>query len=118
MAGAAGGNALLTTTEDLSRFLRALLAGRLFQHRETLAEMRTFVAAATTTGCTGYGLGLERYVLPGGVEIIGHMGTAGGYRAFMFHLPAQHIDLTMVINNPGDPMPCSPRPELLVAEAS
>jgi D-alanyl-D-alanine carboxypeptidase len=119
MVGAAGGNAQLTTTEDLSRFLRALLAGRLFQHKETVDEMRTFVAAESPEGLVGYGLGLERYVLPGGVEIIGHMGTAGGYRAFMFHLPAQDIDLAMAINNPDDPTPVLlPALKLLIAEAS
>jgi D-alanyl-D-alanine carboxypeptidase len=119
MAGAAGGNALLTTTEDLSRFLRGLLAGRLFQHRETLEAMRTFLATPNDHGRVGYGLGLERYVLPGGVEVVGHMGTGAGYRAFMFHLPAQHIDFSMVTNSPGDPMPVLiPALKLLVAEAS
>ena len=81
--------------------------------------MRTFVAAQDSDGLVGYGLGLERYVLPGGVEIIGHMGTAGGYRALMFHLPAQHIDLAMVINNPDDPTPVLfPALKLLLAESS
>ena len=103
MAGAAGGHALLTTTDDLSRFLHALLAGRLFHQRENLKQMRTFVAAPDPDGLVGYGLGLERYLLPGGVEVVGHMGTTGGYRTLMFHLPAQNIDLTMTINNPGDP---------------
>jgi D-alanyl-D-alanine carboxypeptidase len=103
MAGAAGGNSMLTTNQDLSRFLRSVLAGRFFERPSTLAAMRTFVAGDQSDGRVGYGLGLERYVLPGGVEVIGHMGTAGGYRAFMFHLPAQRIDLTMVTNQPGDP---------------
>ncbi len=120
MAGAAGGNALLTTTKDLSRFLRALLAGKLFQRQDTLEEMRTFVAAEKNpNGLVGYGLGLERYVLPGGVEILGHMGTAAGYRAYMFHLPAHDIDIAMVTNTPGDPTPVlMPALKLLVAEAS
>jgi D-alanyl-D-alanine carboxypeptidase len=119
MAGAGGGNALLTTSEDLSRFLHGLLAGRLFQRRETVEQMRTFGAAEESDGLAGYGLGLERYVLPGGLELIGHMGTAGGYRALMFHLPAQQIDLTMVLTTPGDPTPVLvPALKLLIAEAS
>ena len=62
---------------------------------------------------------MERYVLPGGVEIVGHMGTTAGYRAFMFHLPAQDIDIAMVINTPDDPTPVLlPALKLLVAEAS
>jgi hypothetical protein len=37
----------------------------------------------------------------------------------MFHLPAQHIDFSMVTNSPGDPMPVLiPALKLLVAEAS
>jgi D-alanyl-D-alanine carboxypeptidase len=119
MAGAAGGNALLTSTEDLSRFLRAVLAGRLFQRSETLKAMRTLTPAADDHGLTGYGLGLERRVLPGGVELLGHMGTAAGYRAYMFHLPAQRIDLAMVTTTPDDPMPVlAPALRLLLAEAS
>ncbi len=70
-------------------------------------------------GLVGYGLGLERYVLPGGVEVLGHMGTTGGYRAFMFHLPAQDIDLAMVTTTPDDPTPVlMPALQHLVAAAS
>ena len=105
MAGAAGGHALLTSAQDLSRFLRATLSGRLFQRLETAKAMRTFVTAQDPDGLDGYGLGLERYGFPGGIQVVGHMGTTGGYRALMFHLPAQHIDLTMVINAPTDPTP-------------
>jgi D-alanyl-D-alanine carboxypeptidase len=117
MAGAAGGNALLTSTADLSRFLRALFAGRLFQHRETLREMRTFMAAADEHGLAGYGLGLERYVLPGGLELVGHMGTGAGYRTLMFEQPARHIGITLTMNNPDDPLPVLlPALKLLTAE--
>ena len=119
MVGAAGGNALLTSVEDLSRFLRAVVAGRVFQRAETAREMRTFVAAQDENGRAGYGLGLERYVLRGGVEIVGHVGTAGGYRTLMFHLPAQHIDLTITMNNPDDPTPVlMPALKVLIAAAS
>jgi len=119
MAGAAGGHALLTTAQDLSRFLRALLAGRLFQRRETVEEMRTFVTAKDPDGLVGYGLGVERYAFPGGVEILGHMGTTGGYRVLMFHLPARDIDITMAINNPADPTPVLlPALQLLLAASS
>jgi hypothetical protein len=33
------------------------------------------------------------------------MGTTAGFRAFMFHLPAQNIDFAMVTDTPADPMP-------------
>lgn len=119
MAGAAGGHALVTTTADLAHFMDALLAGELFERPETLEEMLTFVEAADVPGKVGYGLGIERYVLPGGVEMIGHLGTTAGYRAFVGELPAQRIDVAMVINNPDDPTPVlMPALELMVAEAS
>jgi D-alanyl-D-alanine carboxypeptidase len=105
MAGAAGGHALLTTTEDLTRFLHALLAGRLFRHRETLREMRTFMPDTDPNGRDGYGLGLERYRLPGGVQLVGHMGTSAGYRALMFHVSGRDTDFTMLITTPDDPSP-------------
>jgi D-alanyl-D-alanine carboxypeptidase len=118
MAGAAGGHALLTTTEDLSRFLRTLLDGRLFRRPETVQEMRRFVAADESNGRIGYGLGLERYVLPGGVEMVGHMGTTGGYRAYTFRLPAQGVDIAMVTTSPVDPAPVlMPALKVLVAGA-
>jgi D-alanyl-D-alanine carboxypeptidase len=105
MAGAAGGHALLTTTTDLARFMDAVLAGRLFERRETLREMRTFVAAADANGKAGYGLGIERWLLPGGVELIGHLGSTGGYRAFVGRAPAHDIDIALVINTRDDPTP-------------
>jgi D-alanyl-D-alanine carboxypeptidase len=119
MAGAAGGHALLTTTGDLSRLLRAILGGRLFERSETLEAMRTFLPTRDSHGEVGYGFALQRYVLPGGVEMIGHMGTAGGYRAYMFHLPAHGIDIAMATTTPDDPMPVlAPALALVIAEVS
>jgi D-alanyl-D-alanine carboxypeptidase len=60
MAGASGG-ALVTTVGDLAAFR----AGKLFKNPPTFAMMSDFVPAEREGGRTGYGLGLERYVLPG-----------------------------------------------------
>jgi D-alanyl-D-alanine carboxypeptidase len=124
MAGAAGGNALVTSTEDLSRFLDALLAGKLFERPGTLDAMLAFVRAGSDSGLElGYGLGLERYDLPGNVEVLGHFGTAGGYRAFVGHAPAQKIEIAIAFNTgqyaPSDPTPVIMRAlELMASEAS
>jgi D-alanyl-D-alanine carboxypeptidase len=124
MAGAAGGNALVTSTEDLSRFLDALLAGKLFEKAGTLDAMLGFVRAGNDSGLgLGYGLGLERYDLPGGVKVIGHFGTAGGYRAFVGYAPAQKIGIAIAFTTgqyaPGDPTPVIMRAlELMVAQGS
>src|SRR2546423_12478530 len=79
MAGAAGGHALVTTAPDLVRFLDALLAGRFFQRPETLRQMLTFAPAPDVGGQVGYGLGIERRVAPGGIELIGHLGGGGRF---------------------------------------
>ena len=119
MVGAAGGHALVTTTEDLVRFVDALLAGELFDQAETLEDMLTFVDATGAPGLVGYGLGLERYEFPGGVEVIGHLGTSAGYRAFVGNVPAQDLAIAMIITNPDDYSPVLlPALELMVAEAS
>src|SRR5215203_4591771 len=118
MAGAAGGHALLTTTADLSRFLDGLLEGKLFRHRRTLRQMRTFVAAPSPEGQVGYGLGLERYIF-GGTEMVGHLGTTAGFRVVMGRLPAQRTTIVMVITTPDDPTPVlMPALQLLTGAAS
>jgi D-alanyl-D-alanine carboxypeptidase len=83
MAGAAGGDALITTTGDLVQFLRALRANRLFDRPATLALMQTFVAAPVPEEAqTGYGLGLTLYDV-NGAELIGHLGGTAGFQGFM-----------------------------------
>jgi D-alanyl-D-alanine carboxypeptidase len=120
MAGAAGGHALVTTTEDLARFLDALLAGELFDQYETLEQMLTFVPATGDPGQVGYGLGLERFEWPGGADVIGHFGGTAGYLAFVGHVTGQDVDIAMVITaHPDDPTPVlMPALELMVGEAS
>ncbi len=103
MAGAAGGHALVTTAGDLVRFLDALLAGRLFRRPETLQQMLTFAPAPDVGGQVGYGLGIERRVAPGGVELIGHLGGAGGYYAYVGRLPHQQVTFAAAMNSSADP---------------
>ncbi len=95
MAGAAGGNAIVSTAADLAQFLEAVLAGVLFQDPATLAEMMTFVDAPDEHGIPyWYGLGLERYIFPEGITVIGHGGGAVGYGSVMYHAP--NYDITIV----------------------
>ena len=106
MAGAAGGHALVTTGSDLVRFLDALLAGRFFRRPETLRQMLTFAPAPDVGGQVGYGLGIERRVAPGGIELIGHLGGAGGYYAYVGRLPRQQMTLAAAMNSSAvDPSP-------------
>jgi D-alanyl-D-alanine carboxypeptidase len=106
MASASGGQALITTAEDLDRFLKALLAGELFQNGETLEEMQTFVpwpeSVPLSTWVKGYGLGLMKVEYSGGIEAIGHSGTSADFNSFVFHLPDQGITISGAVNFPAD----------------
>lgn len=102
MAGAAGGNSLVSTAQDLGRFIEALLAGELFKRPETLATMTTMVEARSEADLPyRYGLGLESYTLPGGIVAIGHSGGAAGYANMMYRLPAHDTTIVTSINS-GD----------------
>jgi D-alanyl-D-alanine carboxypeptidase len=124
MAGAAGGHALVTTTTDLACFLDAVLAGKLFREARTLDEMLTFVDMprdASSGGlAVGYGLGVRKYLLAGGIEMVGHAGTTGGYQCFVYHLPVQGITIAGMMNSiPSDQMQLIfPALEILVPEFS
>jgi D-alanyl-D-alanine carboxypeptidase len=101
MAGAAGGHALVTTAEDLGRFLEALLAGQLFARPETLAQMTTMIDATHVSGLPyRYGLGLEQFTLPDGTVVVGHSGSTAGYASMMFRIPARDTTLVTSVNIP------------------
>ena len=105
VAGAAGGEALVTTVQDLARFLDALLKGQLFRHSDTLRQMLAFAPAPDVGGQVGYGLGIEQRVFPGGIELIGHLGTAAGYTAYVARLRRQHVTIVSALNWAEDPSP-------------
>ena len=105
MAGAGGGGALVTTVQDLARFLDALLAGRLFRRHQTLRQMLAMSPAQDEGGLVGYGLGIERHVLPGGVELIGHLGGTAGYRSYVGRLRRHGVTIALMLNWQDDPTP-------------
>ena len=103
-AGAAGAAALVTTVQDLSRFLDTLLAGRLFRHRATLKQMLTIAPAQGEGGLVGYGLGIEQRALPGGAKLIGHLGGAV-YRSYVGRLHPTGATIALAMNAEDDPTP-------------
>jgi len=103
-AGAAGGYALVTTVQDLARFLDALLAGRLFRHRAALRQMLAIGPAQGEGGLVGYGLGIERRALHGGAELIGHLGGAV-YRSYAGRLHPTGVTIALALNVEDDPTP-------------
>ncbi|WP_380280715.1 serine hydrolase domain-containing protein [Kitasatospora purpeofusca] len=74
-AGAAG--SLISTTEDLNRFQRALLKGELLPPR-LMREMTSTVQTDPAGHQLDYGLGLARYQLSCG-PVLGHNGGIFGY---------------------------------------
>ncbi|MFI7678982.1 serine hydrolase domain-containing protein [Actinophytocola sp. NPDC049390] len=75
LPGAAG--SLISTGPDLTRFVRALLSGKVLRP-DLLREMRTTVEAAGYD----YGLGIGEISLPCGGTAWGHAGNLPGYDTF------------------------------------
>ncbi|MEU4805358.1 serine hydrolase domain-containing protein [Actinosynnema sp. NPDC023587] len=71
---------IISTTEDLDRFLGALLGGRLLP-AHLLAEMR---ATRPASGNDGYGLGLAVREFAPGCFGIGHTGGVQGFTTYMY----------------------------------
>jgi D-alanyl-D-alanine carboxypeptidase len=105
MAGAAGGGALVTTVDDLATFLSGLRAGKLYLDPVTFEVMTDFVPAEGEGGRVGYGIGLEKYSLPGGIEMIGHSGGTAGYLSGAFYFPALRLTMTYDMNVNDNPLP-------------
>lgn len=104
-AGAAGGAALVTSVGNLARFLDALFKGRLFRRRQTLKQMLDLAPAQAEGGLVGYGLGIERRALPSGIELVGHLGGAPGYRSYVGRVRPSNATIAFALNTQEDPTP-------------
>jgi D-alanyl-D-alanine carboxypeptidase len=91
IAGAAGG--LVSTPDDLERFIRAYVGGRLVPAR-LVAEMRIATPGSLNGeapsvpleggGVATYGLGLEHYTWSHSCGTFGHGGSIPGYHTYTF----------------------------------
>jgi D-alanyl-D-alanine carboxypeptidase len=102
-AGAAGASAMISTVQDLATFLDALFKGRLFRRRATLRQMLDLAPAQAEGGLVGYGLGIEQRALPGGAELVGHLGGAPGYRSFTGRVRPPDATISFALNTQEDP---------------
>lgn len=89
-----GGGGLVSTTDDLARFLRGLASGRLFRRAATLETMLD--AIPTGTRGVGYGLGLYTIRLDGAEGVL--WGHDGHGNAFAYYWPEQDLTFTGTLN--------------------
>jgi len=93
---------LISTPDDLARFMGALAAGRFFRDPATLDFMLDFVDAQNPEEAqTGYGLGLQRFHVAD-VDLVGHLGGTAGYQGFVFYHPGSGIVASGFMNTQGD----------------
>ena len=90
--------AIISTTQDLDRFIDALLGGQLIQ-AATFAEMTTY-SASDHEGFEA-GLGIVRWQTPGGAAI-GHSGDGPGSGGRMYRLAGTDLTIVMLSNTGGD----------------
>lgn len=88
------GGGLVSTAEDLEKFLRGLVGGRLFAKASTFAEMKQFVPVGEPG--ISYGLGIYRVELDGNRgEVWGHDGHGN---SFAYYWPEQGICFAGTLN--------------------
>ena len=100
--GAAG--AIVSTAEDMARFIAGLFGGKLFKNDKTLAEMLAFRELTMKEGggvFAGYGLGLISFGAPGlpGLHAYGHAGQTPGFQTIWFRLPEADTNVILLTNS-------------------
>ncbi|MGD9402544.1 MAG: serine hydrolase [bacterium] len=86
-----GGGGIVSTTEDLNTFYRALLKGELFEKRSTLDAM---LAATVKDDHWNYGFGIKRMII-GGRTFYGHPGA---YSCDAYYCPEEDMSVVLTIN--------------------
>jgi D-alanyl-D-alanine carboxypeptidase len=93
-----GGGGVIATAADLNRFMIGLLDGRLFQRRETLAEMARFTVPEGIKAYAAIAHGLLGFRSPAGRWLFGHSGAWG---AKMLYDPANGYFYSGTVNRRG-----------------
>lgn len=89
-----GGGGLVSTLDDLARYIRALVRGELFTQRTTAALMQRASPQSEAAGGMPYGLGLELLSVDG-VHCAGHTGFWG---VAAWHCATHDITLTAAVS--------------------
>ena len=85
---AVGGGAMISTTDDLITFMKALESGRLFQHRETFKQM---IRGMGEEG--SYGFGIEAVEESQFGPYYGHRGTFANTSSALRYFPKHGITI-------------------------
>jgi CubicO group peptidase (beta-lactamase class C family) len=101
-----GGGGLVSTTEDLDRFVRAFVSSEIFASPDTRDQMLGFVE---TSSFTSYGLGVSmvdfrRTDRPGHARLTpiwGHSGSSGN---FMYYWPERDVVMIGTLNQLAAPV--------------
>jgi len=89
------GGGLVSTTEDLSKFIQGLFEGKLFRNKETLNQMIAVKMHTSKSGkILGYGSGISQYIFNGDT----YYGHAGFWGALVAYCPAKKITFCGNIN--------------------
>jgi len=102
--GAAG--AIISTAEDMERYARGLMGGKLFNRPETLNEMLAMRELDMTTGglfMSGYALGVFEYRTRGEARLVGHSGQTPGFQSAWAASPGQDIYIVFLTNSGSCP---------------
>jgi D-alanyl-D-alanine carboxypeptidase len=93
-----GGGGLVSTSADLTTFMRGLFGGMVFRHPATLRTMLTTTPQSRGT----YGLGIQTGTGAGGERFWFHNGAFG---AFQMYSPTRRISITGTVNQAAPPHP-------------
>jgi D-alanyl-D-alanine carboxypeptidase len=95
-AYAAGG--ILSTSQDMARFVHGLFNGRVLSD-SSLAEMETFLVAPDEDipEQTGYGLGIRHLVIDD-QSLIGHTGSIPGFSGIVMHHAEKNYTIAILSN--------------------
>lgn len=98
--------AIVATTQDMTRWERALYTGRLLPRKQQ-AELTSLVSTRTgepierTTpqDPSGFGLGVGQKILPGLGAVWTYEGTTWGFRAQHVYFPNSKVGLAVTLNS-------------------
>jgi D-alanyl-D-alanine carboxypeptidase len=94
-----GSSGVFTTAEELAVWCSALFGGKVLK-RTSLDQMLKFNAAASSSWCDSYGLGVFTFTkkIRDGVTAYGHGGGNIGTSAYMAYLPDYGVSIVIMIN--------------------